>query len=467
MKYDVIVIGAGSGGLNIASFMNKAGFKVLLVDKTDKNIGGDCLNFGCVPSKALIHAARIVHHSRLAREFGVRTLGNADIKKVKAYVKSKQEKIRVHENAEYFRSLGIDVELGEAEFAGKNSIVVNGKVCSAKKIVIATGSRPRQLSLPGIEKVKHIYTNETIFDIDFLPKRLVVIGGGPIGVELGQAFSRLGSEVSIVQRGPQFLPKEAPEIAEVLHNALAKEGVKIFLNCSPKRFEKNTLIADTPKGERKLQFDAVLVAIGRVLNIPRGLERAGIELTEDKRKIKVDPYLRTTNKNVYACGDVAGSYQFTHAAELHAKIILSNFFSPIKKKLSYDKFAWVTFTSPEIATFGLRERELQKKNKNYVKIVQDFGEIDRAITDGNQGRLVLFVSNNKILGGSLVAENAGEIAQELILAMSSELHVKKIFDKVYPYPTASRVNRKAVTQLFANKLTPFAKKVLRFLYNLG
>jgi len=467
--YDIIVIGAGSGGLNIAGFMNKAGFRVLLIDKSDENIGGDCLNFGCVPSKSLIHVAKIIHNSKLSKEFGLLVKGKPNMKKVVEYIKQKQEVIREHENASWFRKQGIDIELGQAEFIGNGKISVNDRHYEGKKIVIATGSKPLIPKIKGIEKVKNIYTNETVFNLDYLPEKLVIIGGGPIGVELGQAFLRLGSDVTIVQRGANFLPKENPEISEIIQEELTKEGMHIYKECEPTAFQsENSLFAKTKSGKfLKINFDAVLLATGRELNLPRGLEKAGVELTEDKRKIKVNEYLQTTNKKIYLCGDIAGGYQFTHAAELHASVILNNFFSPFRKKISYDNFSWITYTDPEIATFGLNEEELIKRNIEYKKITQDYGDVDRGIVDNAKGKLIIYISReNKILGGSLISPNAGEIFQELSLAMSSNLNVKKLFNKIYPYPTASRINKKTITKIYSEKLTGFSKKILRVLYSL-
>lgn len=464
--YDIIAIGAGSGGLNIAMFMHKAGFKVLLIDKSDANIGGDCLNFGCVPSKALIHVSKLVHHGKKAEKFGVKQKEGVDIKKVMKYIKEKQSIIRKHENAKHFRELGIDIELGSAEFTGKHEIKVNGKLYRSKKIIIATGSRPKKLNIPGMEKIENMYSNETIFNIKKLPKRLVIIGAGPIGIELGQAFSRLGSKTIIVQRGSQFLEKEELEVSKLLKNILIEEGIKIHLDCSPiKVIGKNKILVQSKdEGNIELEFDGLLVATGRDLNIPQGLEKAGIDLEDNGKKIKVDEYLRTTNKDVLLCGDIVGSHKFTHAAELHAGVILTNFFSPFKKKLSNDNLSWVTYTDPEVATFGLSQKQLDNRGINYQRLTQDYSEVDRGITDNAEGNAIIYISKNKLLGGTLIAPNAGEIFQELILANSSRLDIKNIFNKIYPYPTASRINKKIITQLFSEKLTEFNKKVLRFLF---
>ncbi|HEY7536181.1 MAG TPA: NAD(P)/FAD-dependent oxidoreductase [Thermodesulfobacteriota bacterium] len=466
-EYDIIVIGAGSGGLNIAGFMNRAGFKVLLIDKSDRSIGGDCLNTGCVPSKALIHVARLLKNAKEANRFGLTVNGRADINKVLGYVKEKQEVIRVHENAEHFHKIGIDVALGEARFAGSDLVTVENRTYRGKKIILATGSHPRRLVVPGIENIKY-ETNETIFDLKRLPEHLLVVGGGPIGIELGQAFRQLGSEVTVVEAESKFLPKESPEIAEILRCHMEREGVNFIFNASVNEFTSpnQAIIMTKDKKETSVNFDTVLVSIGREYNLDGlSLEKAGIELDETGRRLKVNEYLQTTNKRVYVSGDVAGSYQFTHAAEVHAGVIINNFFSPFRKKLNNDHMAWVTYTSPEIATFGLNEEKLQKRGISYQKVVFDFEEDDRAIVDEAQdGKLILYIAKNRILGGSMVAENAGELCQELILANSSGLKLKNIFGKVYPYPTASRVNKRIISLYYANRLTPFAKRVLHLFY---
>jgi len=469
-EFDIIIIGAGSAGLNLVSFTNKVGLKTVLIDRKDKNIGGDCLNYGCVPSKALIHIARLVHSAKESEKFGLKVSGKVDIKKVVKYIKDKQGVIRKHENASYFRKKGITVALGEARFVGKNEVKVGNKVYKGKKIIIATGSRPRELKVPGVEKVK-VYNNESVFDLSNLPKRLLVVGGGPIGIEIGQALQRLGSQVTIIQRGAVFLPREDPAISKVLHNQLVKDGVKIMLWSEPEKFtSKNSVVIKHEKGKRtKVNFDAVLVAIGRKLSIENlGIEDAGIKYNMDQSMIKVDDYLRTTNKNVYLSGDVAGSYLFTHVTEMHAAILINNLFSKFKKKVNYDHIAWVTFTQPEIATYGLNEMQLKERKIPYKKLELNSTEDDRAIVDSaSDGKAIMFLSkDDKILGGSIVAPNAGEIIQELILANTSKLNIKELFNKIYPYPTASRMNRRMIKKYMVKKrLTPKEKKALKFFYS--
>lgn len=466
-KFDIIVIGAGAGGLNIASFMNKVGLSVLLIDKDETSIGGDCLNFGCVPSKALIHIARIASNATKAKEFGLEVNGKINMRSVKQYIKEKQGIIRKHENSDYLNSLGIKIELGFAKFASEKEVEVNGKRYKGKKIVIATGSRPRMVRIDGMEQAK-IYTNETIFDIENLPQNLVIMGGGPIGIEIGQAFKYLGSNVSVIERNDQILKKEDPEISDILLERLKKDGINFYLGSAVLKFSSpNEIVIETADSRKiTLPFDAFFMGLGRELNID-GLELDKAGVKTENGKIKVDDYLETTNKNVYVCGDAAGKHQFTHAAELHAKLILNNLFSPLKKKLNNDYLSWVTYTYPEVATFGLNETELKNRKIKYELIESDFSEDDRGIIEEYRyGKLKLFLAKEKLLGGTMIAPNAGELFQELVLANSGKTNIKELFNKTYPYPTASRANKKIITKYFARKLTKLNKKILRILYSI-
>lgn len=464
-KFDVIVIGAGSGGLNIASFMNSTGFSVLLIDKSDRSIGGDCLNTGCVPSKALIHIAKLVRASKETRRFGQTIAGAIDIKKVLDYVREKQDHIREHENAEHFRTKGMTVMLGEASFVSADTVEVDGSLYTGRNIVIATGSQPRKLTVVGIEHAR-VYTNETIFTLEALPERMVVVGAGPIGVELGQALSVLGSKVTIV--GSKLLDKEDPEMVIPLKQQLVKDGIELLLGYRPTEIiDGKRMIVTNEQGEaREVEFDSILSSIGRELSVESlHVHNAGIQ-TDKRGRLIVDQYLRTTNKHVFVCGDVAGGHQFTHAAEVHASLIISNFFSPLRKKLNTDLMAWVTYTSPEIATFGLQETELKKRKITYDTLTQDFASSDRAIVDEHtEGKLKVLVSKNgRVLGGTMVAENAGEIAQELMLAQATGVSLRSFMKKVYPYPTATRVNRTLVLSYLSRKLTKNVVRMLHLLY---
>lgn len=467
-EFDIIVIGCGSGGLSIGLFMNKAGFKVLMISKTDKSIGGDCLNDGCVPSKSLLHVSKVINSAKKASSFGLTISGDVDIKKAVEYIYGKQEVIRKHENASWLKEQGVEVALGIAHFTGKNEVEVAGKRYSAKKIVIATGSRPKKLNIPGIDQVKY-YDNKSIFSIENLPLKLIVIGGGPIGIEIAQALSRLGSKVTVIQHSAGILEHDDSCVTAILMDQLQKEGVEIILNAQTDKFiSANEAVIILKDGSTtNIKFDAIFAGVGRELNTEElKLENSLIEV-KDKR-IVTDKYLRTTNKNVFVCGDVAGSLQFSHAAEFHARIILNNLFSPIKKRLNNDYMSWVTFTDPELATFGLNEKELKERKISYERLEQEFDHDDRAIVDDYRfGKLILYISSKgflrkqKILGGTMISPNAGELIQELILANSTSLSINTIFNKIYPYPVASRINQKAIVQYKQKLLTESLKKLLR------
>jgi pyruvate/2-oxoglutarate dehydrogenase complex dihydrolipoamide dehydrogenase (E3) component len=470
-EYDIIVIGCGSGGLSVGLFMNKTGFKVLMISKTDKSIGGDCLNDGCVPSKSLLHVSKVIGNAKKASSFGLTISGDVNIKKAVEYIYGKQEVIRKHENASWLKELGVEVALGNAQFTGKNEIQVNGKRYSGKKIIIATGSRPKKLDIPGIEQVKY-YDNKNIFTIENLPEKLLVIGGGPIGIEIAQALSRLGSKVTIIHQSDRILEHDDPFVTAVLMEQLQKEGVEIILNARTDKFiSANEGVIILKDGTcNNIKFDAIFVGIGRELNIEElELENAFIEVKD--KKIVADKYLRTTNKNIFVCGDVAGSLQFSHAAEFQARIILNNLFSPFKKRLNNDHMSWVTFTDPELATFGLNEKELKERKIGYERLEQKFDHDDRAIVDDYRyGKMILYISSKgflkkqKLLGGTMVSPNAGELIQELILANSTGLSINTIFNKIYPYPVASRINQKTIVQYKQKLLTESLKKLLRIAY---
>jgi pyruvate/2-oxoglutarate dehydrogenase complex dihydrolipoamide dehydrogenase (E3) component len=467
--YDIIIIGAGSGGLNVAGFFSQLNLKVLLIDKADEHIGGDCLNTGCIPSKALIHVANRVYEARKANNFlSTENHLEVDIKKVTEYILSKQNHIRESENPEYLKNKGIDYLSGEVKFVDTNTIALNGSLYTAKNFVVATGSRARKLTVENDKSLPE-YTNETIFSIDFLPKKFVFIGGGPITCELGQAFSRLGSEVTILHSGKRILEKELEEVSTMLQKAFTDEGIVLITNTSIVKIADKKIWYRISGSEDVLsvEADALFVGIGRELNIDTlDLEKGGIQIHESKTKLIVDEYLRTTNPHVYVAGDVAGNYQFTHAAEMHAKVVIKNMLSPFKEKFDAKNIAWVTYTSPQIATFGMSKKDAE--GRGYSILQKEFNHEDRAIVDENEeGKLILYVDKNEyVQGGTMIGENAGEISQELILAMSSKVKLSSLFNKVYPYPTASRINKQIAGDYMRSKLTTKVIWLLRFVYKI-
>ena len=470
---DIIVIGAGSGGLSVGLFLAKVGIKVTMIVKSDKDVGGECLNDGCVPSKALIHVARQIRAAREAQSFGIKLSGEVDIQKAIGYVHAQQEIIRKHENAEWLTEQGINVVLGEASFAGKTEVEVNGKVFSAKKIILATGSKPRKLKIEGVEKVNY-FDNENIFHISQLPKKLLVVGGGPIGIEIAQAMQRLGSEVTVVEEGNGILTHDHKTLTSILLKRLQEEGIIFHFDVSLQKFSSpiEAVLKKKNGKEFSVSFDAVFVGIGRVLLLePLQLAKAGIEVKD--HKIIVDDQLRTTNKDVMVCGDVAGDLQFSHAAEFHGRIILNNLFSPLNKKINNDHMSWVTFTDPEIATFGLNEKQLKDRSIRYEKLEQDFSDDDRAVTDNYRyARTILYISKGgffkkeKILGGTMIAPRAGELIQELILANTLGLSINSIFNKIYPYPVATRINQQLIVRHKQKTLTSGLIKLLHIAFKI-
>jgi pyruvate/2-oxoglutarate dehydrogenase complex dihydrolipoamide dehydrogenase (E3) component len=472
-KSDVIVIGAGSAGLSVGLFLAKVGIKVTMIARSDNDVGGECLNDGCVPSKALIHVARQVQAAREAQSYGIKLSGKIDIQKAIGYVHARQKIIRKHENAEWLAEQGINVVLGEASFAGKHEVRVNGKIFSAKKIFLATGSKPRKLKVDGIEKVNY-FDNENIFHINQLPKKLLVVGGGPIGIEIAQAMQRLGSEVTVIETGNRILDHDDKKLTNILLKKLQEEGVVFHFGVNLEKFSSPTeAVLKKKNGEELLlSFDAVFVGIGRVLVLePLELEKAGIEVKD--QKITVDDRLRTTNRDIMVCGDIADDLKFSHAAEFHGRIILNNLFSPLTKKLNNDHMSWVTFTDPEVATFGLNEKQLKERGTAYEKLEKDFSEDDRAITDNYRySRTILYISKGgffkkeKILGGTMIAPNAGELIQELILANTLGLSINSIFNKIYPYPVATRINQQLIVRHKQKSLTTNLKRLLNFTFRI-
>lgn len=465
MKYDVIVLGAGSAGLNIAGFMNTLKLKVLLVEK--HRVGGDCLNYGCVPSKSLLAIANIIASARKTEAFGPHMVGNVEMNRVARKIRERQEIIRVHENPEYFRQKGIDVEIGEPRFTSPKTIQVNDKEYRARHIVIATGSRPAIPPIPGIEKVDYL-TNETVFSNKKLPPHLLVIGGGPIGVELAQAYRRLGSQVTLLEQASQILPREDTGISQILARALTNEGVNIRTGANIEGFlmANKVTVKDSSGNDELITFDRLLIAAGRKLNIEGlDLEKGNVQVSNNR--IMVDQYQRTTNRRVFVCGDAAGSFMFTHWAEYQAAVAIKNMLSPFKKKIQRSRVAWVTYTDPEIATFGRQPHQMEAAGISFETVSVPLEDVDRAICeDIHDGLLKLYLSKGKIMGGTLAGKNAGEIAGEMIAFMTLKIPFSKMYERVYPYPTMARVQRKAVQQYLGRKLTPAATRILRILFKL-
>ncbi|MEL6253543.1 MAG: NAD(P)/FAD-dependent oxidoreductase [Bacteroidota bacterium] len=472
-NYDLIVIGLGSAGLTLSISMAKAGFKVLGIDKDGRSIGGDCLNYGCVPSKALIHISRLVHAAKEAEPFGIKTTGEIDIKKVTDYIFEKQELIREHESPEYLEKEGVEIALGWAKFVDAHTVEVEGKPYKGKRIVIATGSVPRELQTKGIKQVEHSFTNENIFKIDFLPKRFLFVGAGPINCELGQAFSRLGSEVLIINRGDRILNREHPKVSALMEERLRGEGIEIINQAEVQEFisDRRALLQKRNGEKEEIDFGALMVGIGRIASISgMEVEKAGIKLDERGRLIVSDT-LQTSVKHIYACGDVAGKGQFSHLASEQASIILSNFFNPFKKaKAGRKPIPSVTYTEPEVATFGYSEKELEKMGKKYQIIEHDMHGDRATVSDFRYGKMLIYLEkgrtilSEKLLGGTIVAPHAGEMVQEFIMTQTQGKGFLNIMGTVHPYPTATNDAKAAFLDHIIGKIGPALRRILRWLY---
>ncbi|THH40280.1 dihydrolipoyl dehydrogenase family protein [Neolewinella litorea] len=473
--HDLIVIGAGSGGLGAAGFGGAIGLKVALIDKTVKDYGGECLNYGCVPSKALLHVAAQFAGARKASRFGLEVSGKADFSRVMTYIHERQDIIRKHESPDYLQQeYGLDCIVGEAMLTGRHEVSVNGKRLTAPRIVLATGSRPRHLAVPGADLVKQ-YDNESMFsELDELPDHLVIVGGGPNACEIAQAFRRLGSAVTMLNRGDRLLDNDPAAAAAVLESRLRDEGVAIRHHTEIKRFRDAHIAELVTEGvpEGTLTFSHLAVAIGRqVRTAGLGLELAGV-YTKDG-DIITDAYYRTTNKDIFTVGDAYGREMFSHGAEKHNTDLWTNLLSPVDRKHQLKNFSWVTFTDPEVATFGLTPGQLQEAGTAYETIEQTFAHDDRAVAaDYREGILILYLSkpafgSAKVLGGTMVAPGAGEMIQELLLLHQLDLDYGKLTNKIYAYPVGSRINQKPARDRAQKRLlSKWTKKALQFAYRL-
>jgi len=479
-EYDLIAIGGGSGGLGAAGIARTFGLKTLLIEAKAHDIGGDCLNYGCVPSKALIHVSRLAHNARQASDYGLSVSGKADFAAALRHVHAAQKRIREHENAEWLRQQEHqEVVIGWARFVDEQTLEVNGELYRAQRIVMATGSRPRKLEVPGVDTVKGLQTNRTFFEKERkLPEHLLIVGGGAIGCELGQAMRRLGSEVTIVDLGERLLEREIELYSERLGERFEREGIEVYHRSEVTAFEgTSTAVVATTTGsgdkektrEHRIEFDEVLIAIGRDAS-PKdmNLEAAGIEVDEHG-VMKVDDRYRTTNSHVYAVGDAMGREKLSHGAEMHNRDLIVNMLSPIDKRHNLKTFSWVTFTHPEIATFGLTAKQLDERSIDYETIDQPFTDDDRAIVSGyaDEAHLTLYVEPQlvggaKILGGSMIAPGAGEMIQEWVLALETGATLNDIFNKIYAYPVASRINQKAAFQYRQGGLGEELKGLIRW-----
>jgi len=471
--YDIGIIGGGAAGLTIASGAARLGAKTLLVEK-EKELGGDCLHFGCVPSKTLIKTAHVYHMMKNSPEFGLPslTVPAVDFRKVSQRIRSVIDIIQKHDSEERFCNLGAMVKFGQASFIDEHSIGLNGKTYSARAWVIASGSSAIVPPIKGLDETPYI-TNKEIFYLDHLPRSMIILGGGPIGTEMGQAFCRLGTAVSIVDRSEQILGKEDPDMADAVKNVLQSEGVVFHLGASIGAVkdlgrEKEVLIKDRTGKTIALKGETILVAIGRTPNLGGlGLEDIGVEM--ERSGIKVDNRLRTHHKHIYAAGDVNGRFQFTHAAGYEGGIVVSNAIFRLPRKTDYTFLPWCTYCDPELASIGLNEKGAREAGIDYSVWSEPFKDNDRSLAEGQGIGFIKMILDEKErpIGVQILGPRAGDLISEWVAALNGKVKLSTLAAAVHPYPTIAEMNKKIAgtflsTKIFSDKV----KKGLKFFFHL-
>ena len=473
--YDLGIIGGGAAGLTAAAGGAQFGAKTILIEKSDK-LGGDCLHYGCVPSKTLIRTAGVWAQARRAQEFGLpqTALPPVDLGKVMDRVQSVIDTIQHHDSPDRFCGLGAEVRFGNPVFADDHALDLDGSRISAKSWIIATGSSPTLPPVDGLADLP-VWTNETVFSQRTLPETLIVLGGGPIGLEMSQAFCRLGSKVIVVEFMDQILGPEDPDMAEILKKRIMDEGVVIHTNTKAVKAEaKNGGIQITvgpAKGDGRsqvIQGDALLVAAGRKPNIDGlGLDAAGVNFTP--RAIPANARMKTNIGHIYACGDVNGQMPFTHVAGYEGGIALTNAILHLPRKADYSKVGWCTYTDPEVASIGLNEKRAKKEGVDYHVFEEFFEDNDRALAEGEPaGKIKMLVSpGGKLLGCQIIGVHAGELIHEWIIAHSAGVKLSSIAGAVHVYPTVSEISKRVAGDLFTSKIfSEKTKTMLRLLFNL-
>jgi pyruvate/2-oxoglutarate dehydrogenase complex dihydrolipoamide dehydrogenase (E3) component len=467
-RYNLVVIGAGTAGLVTAAGAAGLGAKVALIEK--HLLGGDCLNVGCVPSKCFIRSSRVLAEIKKAQSFGIRVGGDGDTVADFASVMERMRRLRAqisyHDSASRFKSLGVDVFLGEARFSGADTIEVDGKTLRFKKAVIATGARATSPEIPGLKEATYL-TNETVFNLTQRPERLACIGGGPIGCELAQAFRRLGSQVVLFHTGSHLLNREDPDAAAIVQKAFIREGISLFFNVKIHKVLKEgnskKIFFSSNGKEEQIVVDEILVGAGRVPNVEGlNLEAVGVQY-DTKNGVHVNDYLETTNPRIFAAGDISMQWKFTHAADAAARIVIQNALFFKSKKLKDLTMPWCTYTDPEIAHVGMYAREAQQKGLKIDTFVQNLSEVDRAILDGEEEGFVKVLvrkGTDKILGATLVARHAGEMIHELSLAIVAGVGLGTIAKVIHSYPTQAQAIKQLADAYQRTRLTPGLKKIL-------
>jgi pyruvate/2-oxoglutarate dehydrogenase complex dihydrolipoamide dehydrogenase (E3) component len=465
-RYNLVVIGAGTAGLVAAAGAAGLGARVALVER--RLMGGDCLNFGCVPSKALIRAARVCGVINHATGYGITATpqAHAEFGAVMARMRRLRAELSANDSAARFKSLGVDVFLGEGRFIGRDAAEVDGNRLNFSRALVATGARPAAPPIPGLAEAGFL-SNETVFSLTELPRRLAVIGAGPIGCELAQTFRRFGSEVWLLEALTQILPREDRDAAAIVERAIVGDGVELLTGCkiaSVGRGAAGRLVRIEHRGApREIEVDEILVTAGRAPNVKEiGLEAAGVEY-DLKSGVRVDDYLQTSNRHIFAAGDVCSALQFTHLSDAHARIVIRNALFFGRDRASRLTIPSCIYTDPEIAHVGLGEAEAAARGVAIRTFVQEMSAVDRAVLDGETAgvaKVHVREGTDQILGATIVAAHAGEIISELTLAIAAGIGLDRIAGVIHPYPTQAEAIKKIADSYNRTRLNPSRKRLL-------
>ena len=471
--FDIGVIGGGAAGLTVTAGATQLGAKTLLVEK-ETELGGDCLHFGCVPSKTLIKSAHVYHMMKNAEAFGLPQVEvpPVDFRQVAARIRSVISVIQKHDSEERFCKLGAKVEFGNPAFTDEHSIQLNGRTYTAKNWVIATGSAAMVPPIPGLDKTPHI-TNREIFSLERLPDSMIVLGGGPIGSEMGQAFNRLGTRVTIVDMADQILGKEDRDMADIVKARMASEGVVFHLQSAIEALndlgsEREVIIKKADGNSVSLKSEVILVAIGRAANVG-GLELENCGVDYDPRGIKVDRRMRTNQKHIYAAGDVAGGYQFTHAAGYEGGIVISNAIFRLPRKTDYTFLPWCTYTDPSLGSIGMNETMAKNAGIDYKVWEEALKDNDRSLAEGEtDGKIKMLLDDKeKPIGVQILGPHAGDLLAEWVAVLNGKVKLSTLAAAVHPYPTIGEINKRVAGTFFSPKIfSDKVKKTLKFFFQL-
>ena len=471
--YDIGIIGGGAGGLTVAAGAAQLGAKTLLIEK-ENELGGDCLHFGCVPSKTLLKSAHVYHLMKNSQKFGLPPVEvpPVDFKEVAQRIKSVVGAIQHHDSKERFCRLGAQVEFGQPAFTDEHSVRLNGNGYSARTWVIATGSSPVVPPIKGLAQTPYL-TNKELFYLDHLPESMIILGGGPIGCEMSQAFNRLGARVTVVDMAPQILVKEDRDLANSAREVLSAEGVKFFLSSSIEEVkdlggEKEVVIKTAEGSQISLKAESIVAALGRGANTENlGLEKIGVDFTH--QGIRVDNRLRTNFKHIFAVGDVNGGFQFTHAAGYEGGIVVSNAIFRLPRKADYTFLPWCTYTDPPLGSIGMNEKSAREAGIDYTVWTEEFKDNDRSLAEGETvGKIKMILDEKeKPIGIQIFGPHAEDLLNEWVAILNGKVKLSTIASAVHPYPTIGEINKRVVGSYFSPKI--FSEKVqkgLKFFFHL-